>query len=290
VSDDRAASGLLSVVGTPIGNLSDLSPRAAETLSRADVVVCEDSRRTGKLLAHLGARRDGRPELVVANEHTEVPRLDLVLDRLAAGLRVALVSDAGMPTISDPGRHVVAAAAEAGHRIEVVPGPTAISSALALSGLVADRFVFEGFLPRKGRERAQRLVDLASDERAVVLYESPKRVAATLADLAAACGPDRSVVVARELTKLHETVLRSTLGQVGALLDNDEQRGEFVVVLGPNLQRTSDIDDDRLEALLRAELAAGRSTRDAVAEVMAATGAAKRRVYALALGLDGAEP
>jgi 16S rRNA (cytidine1402-2'-O)-methyltransferase len=285
--DPTGEGGRLSIVGTPIGNLSDLTPRAARVLASVDAVICEDTRRTGKLLAHLGARVDGRPALLVANEHTEVPRLGEILDRLAAGEHLALVTDAGMPTISDPGRHVVAAVAERGHPIEVVPGPTAVSSALALSGLAADRYVFEGFLPRKGRERAGRLAGIGTEERAVVVYEAPHRLRATLADLVAACGGDRPVAVARELTKLHEEVLRTTLAEAARHFERTEPRGEFVVVVAARPAVGGPVSDDDLVAALRASLDAGLSKRDAVAEVTRSTGEPKRRVYELSITLDG---
>lgn len=278
-------TGRLSVVGTPIGNLSDLTPRAAEVLGSVDAVICEDTRRTGRLLAHLGARSDGRPALVVANEHTEVPRLGEILDRLAAGEHLALVTDAGMPTVSDPGRHVVAAAAEHGYPIEVVPGPTAVSSALALSGLPAGRYVFEGFLPRKGRERTERLRSLADEDRAVVVYESPRRVAATLADLASVCGGDRRVAVARELTKLHEEVRRSTLAEASAHFERTEPRGEFVLVIEGRPRDDGPLTDEALIAALREALAEGLSKRDAVAVVAQGAGEPRRRVYELSIAL-----
>lgn len=278
--------GRLSIVGTPIGNLSDLSPRAAEVLAAVDAVVCEDTRRTGRLLAHLGVRTDGRPALLVANEHTEVPRLGEIADRLAEGQHLALVTDAGMPTISDPGRHIVALAAERGHHIEVVPGPTAVSSALALSGLAAERHVFEGFLPRKGRERAERLAALAGEARAVVIYEAPHRLRATLADLASVCGGDRPVAVARELTKLHEEVLRTTLAEAGRHFDETEPRGEFVLVVAGRPAATGGpLSDDELSEALRRCVDGGLSKRDAVAEVARSTGEPKRRVYELSIAL-----
>src|SRR5262245_22432920 len=200
--------GSLVLVGTPIGNLGDLAPRAAEALAGADAVCCEDTRRTGKLLSLAGIER--RP-LVVVNEHTEGREIPRVLARLARGERVALVSDAGMPGISDPGERLVAAAVAAGHPVEVVPGPSARLAALVVSGLPAGRFVFEGFLPRKGSGRTERLAAVADERRTTVLYEAPHRLARTLAELAAACGEDRRVVVARELTKLHEEVWRGAV-------------------------------------------------------------------------------
>lgn len=275
----------MSIVGTPIGNLGDLTTRAVAVLGSVDAVICEDSRRTGRLLAHIGARSDGRPALIVANEHTEVPRLGEILDRLAAGEHLALVTDAGMPTISDPGRHVVAAAAEHGHPIEVVPGPTAVSSALALSGLAAGRHVFEGFLPRKGRERTARLAEVAAEPRAVVIYESPNRVVATLADLAAVCGGDRRVAVARELTKLHEEVVRATLAEAMAHFEANDPRGEFVLVIDGRPADDGPVDDDALLDALRHSIGQGLSKRDAVAEVATATGQPRRRVYELSIAL-----
>jgi 16S rRNA (cytidine1402-2'-O)-methyltransferase len=285
VGERGEGTGRLYVVGTPIGNLADLSARAIEVLGLVDAVVCEDTRRTGRLLAHLGLRNGPRPALVVANEHTEVPRVGEILDRLGRGERVALVTDAGMPTISDPGRHVVAAAAECGYRIEVVPGPTAVSSALALSGLAAARYVFEGFLPRKGKDRAERLAALADETRAMVVYEAPHRIRATLADLAGVCGGDRPVAVARELTKLHEEVLRTTLAEAARHFSEVEPRGEFVLVVSGRSTDTGPMADDALQDLLRARLAEGHSKRDAVAEVAKGTGEPRRRVYELAIGL-----
>ena len=282
-----ATPGRLYVVGTPIGNLSDLTPRAAEVLGSVDAVICEDTRRTGKLLAHVGQRGDRteRAQMLVANEHTEVPRIQEVLDRLDRGQQLALVSDAGMPTISDPGEHIVRAATEHGFAVEVVPGPTAVSAALALSALSTGRFVFEGFQPRKGRERTDRLAELASETRTMVLYEAPHRIQRTLADLASVCGGDRLVSVARELTKLHEEVIRTTLAEAYLHFDTTEPRGEFVlVVAGRSTERTVPTDAELLD-LLRRQLDVGMTKRDAVGEVVAETGEPKRRVYDLATSL-----
>lgn len=288
------AAGLLLVVGTPIGNLADLSPRAARALATADAVICEDSRRTGRLLAQVVAEFvdgvDGkdeltRPELLVANEHTEYARIPEIIDRLNGGQTLALVSDAGMPVVSDPGAAVVAAVRRAGHRVVVVPGPSAVSAALALSGLSADRYVFEGFLPRKGRERRQRLDRLAEEVRTVVLYEAPHRLTRTLQDLAGVCGPDRSVVVAREMTKLYEESELTTLARAAAWYAKVEPRGEFVLVVAGADDASAPVDDDELRRRLSDLLSEGRSKRDAVAAVVADTGAAKRRVYDLANAL-----
>lgn len=272
------SGGALVLVGTPIGNMGDLPPRAAEELARADVVACEDTRRTGRLLAHIGVRA---PKLLVVNDHTEAGVVRDVLDRLDRGERVALVSDAGMPGLSDPGERLVAAASNAGHRVEVVPGPSAAITALVVSGLPAGRFVFEGFLPRKGSGRTERLAAVASERRTVVLYEAPHRVARTLADLAGVCGPDRRVVLARELTKLHEELWRGSLSAAVTRCEEKEPRGEFVLVLDGAPEPLPATDDD-VRTAVDAARERGVTTRDAVDEVAAALGVPKRRVYALA--------
>lgn len=284
----------LYVVGTPIGNLGDLSLRAAATLAAVDAVICEDTRRTGGLLAHirhsLGADEETRrPELLVANEHTEYSRIPEVLDRLERGETLALVTDAGMPTVSDPGSSLIAAAVEAGHRVAVVPGPTAVSSALALSGLSTDRFVFEGFLPRKGAERRDRLVALSTEPRTVVVYEAPHRLLRTLRDLSAACGSDRRVSVARELTKLYEEVDRTTLAAAAHRFADETPRGEFVLVIEGAPSQSGPVTDAELTELIDRHLAAGDTTRDTVAAVVAATGQPKRRIYDLAVSRSGRE-
>ncbi len=275
-----APGGRLVLVGTPIGNLGDLTPRAIETLATADLVCCEDTRRTGRLLQHAGVRATA---LRVVNDHTEDGAVNEVLERLGRGEVVAVVSDAGMPGISDPGERLVAAAAAAGHVIEVVPGPSAAITALVASGLPAGRFVFEGFLPRKGSGRTERLAAVASEPRTVVLYEAPHRVARTLADLATACGPDRRVAVARELTKLHEETWRGTLAGAVAHAADVEPRGEYVLVLDGAPAPVA-VDDDAIRAALADARSMGATTRDAVAEVAAALGLPKRRVYDLATG------
>ncbi len=271
-------SGRLLVVGTPIGNLGDLSPRGRDALTTADVIACEDTRRTGRLLQLAGIAK--RP-LMVANEHTEHERSAHIVDRIAAGDTVALVSDAGMPGVSDPGQRVVAAVAAAGLSVEIVPGPTAVVSALVASGLVNERFVFEGFLERKGATRAQQLADIAVQPRTVVFYESPKRVAKTLVDLLTACGPDRPVAVARELTKLHETVVRGTLAEVAEEIAATTPKGEFVIVVSGALPQVVDWTDNDLRSEVEQLVAAGASKRDAVTQVAVSTGVSRRRIYDL---------
>jgi 16S rRNA (cytidine1402-2'-O)-methyltransferase len=273
------SGGTLWLVATPIGNLGDLAPRAVEVLSACALVCCEDTRRTGRLLQHAGVRAE---RLAVANDHTEANRIADVLDVLGAGGDVAVVTDAGTPGISDPGERLVAAALDAGYAVSAVPGPAAAITALVVSGLPTSRFVFDGFLPRRGRERTERIAEIANEQRTVVLYEAPHRIERTIADLIAACGRDRRVAVCRELTKLYEDVQRGTLGEV----DVGEPRGEYVVVLGgaPPIAEPV-VDDDTVRAALRDELARGASRKDAAAAVSARLGLPRRVVYELATGL-----
>jgi len=268
----------LWLVATPIGNLGDLPPRAVEILGSVEAVCCEDTRRTGRLLQHAGIRAE---RLIVCNEHTEYQRIPTVLDELGRG-DVALVSDAGSPGISDPGERLVAAALDAGHQVSAVPGPSAATMALTISGLPTSRHAFEGFIPRKGADRTRRLADIAAEPRTVILYEAPPRVEKTLRDLLDACGPDRRVVVTRELTKLHEEVVRGTLGTINV----GEPRGEYVIVLEGAPDTDADWSDDEVRTALREVIADGATTRDAVADVTEASGRPKREVYALATSLD----
>jgi 16S rRNA (cytidine1402-2'-O)-methyltransferase len=277
--------GVLVLVGTPIGNLGDLAPRAVEALRSADAICCEDTRRTGRLLQHAGVER---PPLVVVNEHTEGREVSGVLARLDRGERVAVVSDAGMPGISDPGERLVRAAVATGHPVEVVPGPSAAVAALVASGLATGRFVFEGFLPRKGSGRAERLAAVAVEPRTVVLYEAPHRLVRTVADLADACGDDRQMAVARELTKLHEEVWRGSLGEATAWLGAAAPRGEIVLVLDGAPAAEPPADDALLDAL-QDELAAGATARDAARAVAARLDVPRRRAYDLATRLAASD-
>jgi len=271
-------AGALVLVATPIGNLGDLTPRAVDELARADVIACEDTRRTGRLLEHAGV---GRRPLLVVNDHSEAGAVRDVLARLDRGERVAVVSDAGMPAISDPGERLVRAAVSAGHVVEVVPGASAALTALVASGLPTGRFAFEGFLPRKGSGRRERLAELAGERRTIVFYEAPHRLARTLRDLAEAFGDDRRVVIARELTKLHEELWRGSLAAAVERVAEVEPRGEHVLVVDGAPPPADATDDDIAEALARAR-ATGGSTRDAVDAVADELGVARRRVYALA--------
>ncbi len=273
------ADGSLVLVATPIGNLGDLSPRARDALAAADLICCEDTRRTRQLLTHAGIA--GRT-LVSVHGHNERARVAEVLRHVAAGDTVAVVTDAGMPAISDPGARLVAAAARAGVRVTVVPGPSAALAALVVSGMPTDRFCFEGFLPRRGGDRGRRLTALAAEERTVVLYEAPNRVAATLADLAEACGPQRRVAVARELTKLHEELWRGTLGAAAEEFAGREVRGEVVLVLH-GAPPAVEASDEAVSEAVAELLGDGVTLRDAAAAVAEELGVPRRRAYELGL-------
>jgi len=257
--------------------MGDLSERARDTLARADLVAAEDTRRTGSMLARLGVRAR-MVSFFDGNERERVPEL---LEALRGGSDVALVSDAGMPSVSDPGYRLVAACAEAGVPVDVVPGPSAAIAALVVSGLPMDRFVVEGFLPRSGRARAGRLAAVVAEPRTVVLFESPRRVARTLADLlASGADPDRRVVVARELTKLHQEVLRGRLDDLARDLAGRDLKGEVALVVegaagGPESAQGLD-DAVRIAA---AEVAAGARKRDAARAAAARTGIPSARIY-----------
>lgn len=219
--------GTLYICGTPIGNLEDITARALRVLREVDLVAAEDTRRTRKLLAHYGIVT----RMISYHEHNEFSRTPEILEILESGRDVALVSDAGMPGISDPGRYLIEHALSAGMPVVPVPGPSAILAALVVSGFPADEFAFVGFLPRKGRQRREALERLAVENRAVVLYESPHRLVRTLSDLHGVIGGDRRVAVARELTKVYEEVVRGTLTEVLALFDTREVKGEITVVI-----------------------------------------------------------
>ena len=270
-------------MGTPIGNLGDMTPRAVEALRTADTIACEDTRRTRALLSHLGL--PGGRRLLAVHDHNEAGEVANVLARLDRGEQVVVVTDAGMPGISDPGERLVAAAAAAGHAVEVVPGPSAMIAALVVSGLPTSRFAFEGFLPRKGPVRAQRLSEIAADQRTTVLFEAPHRVRQTVADLAAVAGELRRVALVRELTKLHEEVWRGTLAAAVERLDAKEPRGEYVVVLD-GAPPPAPAGEDDVESALRTRLDAGADKKAAIAEVAAELGVPKRVVYDVALSIS----
>ena len=272
-------SGHLYVVGTPIGNLGDLSDRARETLAAVDLVAAEDTRRTGKLLAHAGIRA----RMLSLFEGNERQRIDELLERLSEGATVALVSDAGMPAVSDPGFRLLRAAVEAGIGISVVPGPSAVTAALVVSGLPTDRWVFEGFLPRRPSERRSRLRALAHDPRTVVLFESPLRVVTLLRDVLVELG-DRRAAVARELTKIHEEVMRGRVSEILAMLLDSEPRGEIVVVLEGAETPEAALSEmvDEAGRLVRD----GMRKREAAAAVARASGGSANEIYRALVGSE----
>jgi 16S rRNA (cytidine1402-2'-O)-methyltransferase len=272
----NAVPGTLHVVATPLGNLDDLSPRAREALAQAALVACEDTRRTAKLLARFGLT----VPMLALHKFSERERVDRVLAVLAGGGDVALVSDGGTPAISDPGALLVAAAAGAGFRASPVPGPSAVVALLSASGLPADRFVFDGFLPARAGERRTRLRALAAEERTVVVYETPHRVAAALADVAEVMG-DRAIVLGRELTKVHETILRGSAHDVLARIEAGPVKGEIAIAIAGAsgaLGRESSVDP--IDTVWREALAAaGGDTRAALKAVARALGLKKPEVW-----------
>ena len=266
----------LVLAGAPIGRAADASARLAEELGGADVVAAEDTRRLRRLCADLGATPTGR--VVSYFEGNERERTPELLEALRAGSRVLLVTDAGMPTVSDPGYRLVAAAAAEDLPVTCVPGPSAVTTALAVSGLPSDRFAFEGFLPRKPGERRARLTSLQAEPRTVVLFEAPHRLAASLADMASVLGEDRRAVVCRELTKTHEEVRRGTLSSLAAWA-SDGVLGEVTVVVEGAAERVEELTPAELVRLVGVREAAGLSRKEAIAAVAAETGLAKRDVY-----------
>ncbi len=267
---------MLVLAATPIGRVGDASPRLAQVLATADVVAAEDTRRLRRLVGELGVEVSGR--VVSYFEGNEERRQSDLLAVLTGGGTVVVVTDAGMPSVSDPGYRLVAAAVAAGVQVSIVPGPSAVLAALAVSGLPVDRFCFEGFLPRKSGERSARLSALVAEPRTMVFFESPHRIAATLTDMATTWGDDRAAAVCRELTKVHEEVRRGPLG-VLATWAQAGVRGEITVVVAGARVAPVATDPAELGALVAAQMAAGLSRRDAVSAVARDTGVARRSVY-----------
>ncbi len=268
---------VIVLAATPIGNLGDVSTRLREALAAATVIAAEDTRTTSKLLAALGI--ENRPQLIALHEHNERERATSLIE-LAREQDVLVLSDAGMPAISDPGFVLVEAAAAAGVDVTVIPGPSAVLTALALSGLPTDRFSFEGFVPRKAGERAKWFAALATESRTMVLFEAPHRIAESLAAAAEALGPERRAAVARELTKKYEEVKRGTLTELAAWAAG-EVKGEIVIVIA-GAARTEVSADDAL-AQVQSLVASGTRLKHAAAEVAAATGLSSRELYNAAL-------
>lgn len=276
--DAKSDLGRLVLLGAPLGNPADASVRLREVLATVDLVAAEDTRRLARLTRDLEVTVSGR--IVSYFEGNEERRTPELVEALRAGLGVALVTDGGMPSVSDPGYRLVRAALDAGVPVTAAPGPSAVTTALALSGLASDRFCFEGFLPRTSGPRRARLNALATEERTLVFFESPHRVVAALADLADAFGADRSAALCRELTKTYEQVLRRPLGELASWAVAEKPRGEItLVVAGASAPAAQRPDDEALRAAVAAREATGRSRRDAVAEVSVEYGLRRREVY-----------
>ena len=277
-SSSGSPTGVLVLAGTPIGRVEDAPPRLAAELAGADVIAAEDTRRLRRLTSDLGIEIGAR--VISYFEGNEQGRTPQLLELLVEGNRVVLVTDAGMPSVSDPGYRLVAAALEAGVEVTSVPGPSAVLTALAVSGLPVDRFCFEGFLPRKAGERARRLSSLAAEQRTMVFFEAPHRTEAALTAMAEAFGADRPAAVCRELTKTHEEVVRDGLGALAAWA-SDGVRGEVTLVVSGAPDPGPVDDPATLVALVAAAEAGGTSRKDAIAEVARRAGVPKRDVYDL---------
>ncbi len=278
-------AGVLVLAATPIGRADDAPPRLVAELAGADLIAAEDTRRLARLAADLGVDVKGR--VTSYFEGNEAARTPGLVDRLLAGDRVVLVTDAGMPSVSDPGYRLVVAAVEAGVQVTAVPGPSAVLAALAVSGLPVDRFCFEGFLPRKAGERSRRLAALADEERTLVFFEAPHRTAVALAAMAEAFGPDRPAAVCRELTKTHEEVRRGGLAELAEWAGHGV-RGEVTVVVSGAVESASVASDpDSLREAVAADEDAGTSRKDAIRAVALRAGVPKRVVYDAVHGVGG---
>ena len=273
--------GSLFLVSTPIGNLSDLSKRAVETLEAADLIACEDTRRTGQLLKFIGVENK---KLIRVDEHTEFKSKSQIVENIKNGLTVALVSDAGTPGISDPGEELVKTVIENNCNVSVIPGASSVIAALVVSGISMKRWVMEGFIPRKGKDREEILKELAVEERTIILFESPKRLPETLKDLYQHLGEDRLVAVVRELTKIHEEVWRGSLKRAVEHYDSPTKGEVVIVVEGSNYEST--IPDEHILKVLRDAKNSGLSAKDASSQIAVQLGVSRRRVYKLYIDLD----
>jgi 16S rRNA (cytidine1402-2'-O)-methyltransferase len=277
---DNPPTGRVVLLGAPLGNIGDASARLREVLASADVVAAEDTRRLARLARDLGITVSGR--VVSYFEGNDERRTPELVEALEAGSVVAVVTDGGMPSVSDPGFRLVRAALEAGFPVTAAPGPSAVTTALALSGLPSDRFVFEGFLPRTSSNRRSRLREMAAEPRTLVFFEAPHRVTGALADLAATFGAERPAAVCRELTKTYEEVRRGSLAELAAWASESEPRGEITLVVGGAPARPEERPgDDELRAAVAAHEARGRSRRDAIQAVADEYGVKRREVYTL---------
>ena len=270
-------AGRLYLVPTPIGNLGDISPRMSDALAQADFIAAEDTRVSIKLLNHL----DIKKSMVTYHRHNCDSSGPAILERILAGETCALVTDAGMPAISDPGEELVALCAENGVRVECIPGPCALVTALAVSGQPTGRFTFEGFLPMNKKNRRAHLESLRGEERTMIFYEAPHKLCATLKDLAETFGPERPISLCRELSKLHEQILRTTLGEAQAYYDENAPKGEFVLVVrGAEPQEEQEVTlEDGLALVERLKSEEGLSTKDAVKRVAKELGLSRNELY-----------
>ncbi len=269
----------LYLVGTPIGNLEDITYRAVRILQEVDLIAAEDTRHTGKLLHHF---QIATPQ-ISCHEHNERQQIPHLMAKLTAGQSIALVTDAGMPGISDPGFLVVAACVAAGITVVPIPGVTAVITGLSASGLASDRFVFEGFLPVKGSDRQQRIAAIKSETRTIIFYEAPHRLGRTLADLAEQVEPQRSIVLARELTKMHEQFWRGSLMEAIAYHQQKQPQGEYVVIVAGAEINTPQWSDELIKTELSQLLAEGISRSAASKQLAALTAVNKRHIYQLSL-------
>jgi 16S rRNA (cytidine1402-2'-O)-methyltransferase len=275
-----ATTGRIVLAATPIGNTGDASARLVELLGTADIVAAEDTRRLHRLVQSLGVAVAGR--VISYHEHNEATRTSELLDQVRAGSTLLMVTDAGMPAVSDPGFRLVEGAIAAGLPVTAVPGPSAVLTALALSGLPTDRFCFEGFLPRKAGERASRLADLAGERRTMVFFEAPHRMEAMLRALRERFGPDRPIAVCRELTKTYEEVIRGTVGELLQWAEDTEVRGEIAVVLGGAPEQPAGTPEDHVAAVNEL-VAQGIRLKEAVAAVAEDVRVSKRELYSAVL-------
>lgn len=283
--DRNSVPGTLYVVGTPIGNLEDMSFRAVRVLQTVDVIAAEDTRHTGKLLHHFQIQT---PQISY-HDHNRIRRIPELLERLQQGQQIALVSDAGMPGISDPGYDLVLACREAGILVVPIPGPSAVITALSAAGLPTDRFAFEGFLPAKGQERRDRLEAIKAESRTLVFYEAPHRLRQTLQDLATLLGDDRPITLARELTKLHEEFWRGTIATALDHYSQREPQGEYTLVVAGATRVQLTLSEDALKAELQRLVQGGLSRSEASRQLAQQTSLPRRQIYQLALTLEDGE-
>lgn len=271
------SDGKLFIVGTPIGNLSDFSPRGIETLENADMIAAEDTRVSLKLLTHFGIKKP----LISCYKPKEQEKSEQIIAQLAEGKTIALVSDAGMPCISDPGFILVRRCRELGIAVEVVPGCNAAVAAVAVSGISTERWTFEGFLPVAKKERAERLETVKNLPHTLVFYEAPHKIRQTLADLAEALGGEREAALCRELTKLHEEVISATLGELSHYYDNTEPRGEYVIVISGAKDTVENYTAEQAAVLARGLVDGGEKLSEACRQAAKATGISKREIYSI---------